>query len=74
MTRSRYENPDLLRLNAMLHRMERDRHLALARRSLGIVWLCGNGRYRRHVALARDHHFLAKLFQHMAEHFDLPPE
>ena len=69
MVADEYEDPNLLLLNAMLHRMERDRCLMLARRSLSIVWLCGGGRYKRLLALAHDHHFLAKWFQHMAEYF-----
>ena len=66
-----HEDPDLLRLNAMLHRMERDRCLAAARRSARWIWLCGRRRYRQHVRGARDHQSLAGWFQHMAERFDV---
>lgn len=68
---SKYEDPNLLRLNATLHRMERDRCLVLARRSQKFIWLCGRRRYRKYITLVREHQFLAKWFQHMAERFDV---
>lgn len=71
MMKNSYEDPNLLRLNAMLHRMERDRCLVLARHALRLAWLCGKRRFGRHLLSARDHHLLAKWFQHMAEHFDI---
>lgn len=64
-----YEDPDLLLLNATLHRMERDRHLAHARRARNRAWLCGTAACRRSLLRARHEHFLSKLLQHTAEVF-----
>ena len=74
MTRRRsssdYENPSLLRLNAMVHRMERNLYLAAARRAGRWSWVMGRVVYRRYLVKAQDNHLLAKWFQHMAEVFD----
>lgn len=70
---TRFEDPNLLRLNAMLHRMKRDRCLKLARGARKWVWLRGTRSYDAHLSRARENHFLASWFQHMAEVFAARP-
>ncbi len=67
--RPAYEDPDVLQLNAMLHRMERDHCLYLARRARQRRWLFGSRAYHAHLEQARSEHFLAKLLQHVADFF-----